>query len=245
MLTPDTELFIQGKYNNFSIVIITGWFSPIIAYEELPPKQLGITYQSGRPKSNPLLLTKLSKITKTCAIYPYNFMVNKKMDWNQTAKHIKKILDKNKIKPPYCFMGHSFGFLISQVFCQMYREYVNSLISIDGMFRYPKNLLHKYTVLQPNDNDTKKLKSFKSKLIKKYDQVPKTNEFTKKVIVYSIINTGYEGSNVRDKKTIEYFKKLLKLNKKNKMVILKKRDHFIFVTTPSVVMEAIKYVVKN
>lgn len=245
MLTSDTELFIQGKYNNFTIVIITGWFSPIIAYEELPPKQHGIIYQSGRPKSNPLLLTKLSKISKICAIYPYNFMVNKTMDWNKTIKHIKKILDKNKIKPPYIFMGHSFGFLLSQVFCQMYREYIIGLLSIDGMFRYPKNLLNKYTVLQSNISDTQKLKSLKNNLIKNYDQVPTVNNFTKKIIVYSVINTGYIGSRVRDEKTIEYFKKLLKFNKKNKMVVLKKRDHFIFVTTPSIIIEAIKYIAKT
>jgi hypothetical protein len=208
-----------------NIILIGGWKVPNISWQKLIPKKIKFDYQCARPNKNPLLVTKLKKIG-TPYLLPELF--NDNLSFIDILKVMKKFL--KDISPPYQFICHSFGYLVTYLYCCLYPKNIHSIIVLDGTSHIPFKYFKELWQQVPDTEN----------IIKTYNYLPKLNKFPKSIPVIALVNTGYENNKIGEKIKIKYFKQLVKLNKQSKIFLLEKRDHNLHHTEPELIVNIAK-----
>jgi len=235
---------VINKQNRVNVVLLPGWFDPNSGWQDLAPKGVDI-YEYGRPKKNPKILDKLVKIKEVdhvVAIHPYYDMVEHQMDWLETAEYIRNILKSNNIEPPYILICHSAGYRIGHVFCDQYSSEVKGMIVIDGSHRVPKKYLG-LTTYGPKDGDDPLYRSFKERLVENYDQISYPCKFTKRVVVFCVLDQDDSKDDLFGGKLgdpVEYFRKITDRNDESELLLVEKKGHFIHHSQPSLIIKLTK-----
>ncbi|PFZ06756.1 alpha/beta hydrolase [Bacillus pseudomycoides] len=167
---------------------------------------------------------------------------------SEMVKELREILQQLHLKPPYIFVGHSFGGINVRLFAFLYLEETAGLILVDST---PENYREKFLPIMSSEFQEAYYKQFTyegtyeefMRSLGEIDRHPQTLGNMPLVIVAAGKKDFY--SDEAQAQWIKMQKELLQLSNNHRMIIALNSGHYIQRDEPEYVIEAVKWIVSH
>ncbi|MGG0076708.1 alpha/beta fold hydrolase [Bacillus wiedmannii] len=166
---------------------------------------------------------------------------------SEMVKDLRSCLEQLQLKPPYIFVGHSFGGINARLFATFYPEDMLGIVLVDST---PENYKEDFLPIMSNEFQEAYYKQFvyESSYEEFTFSLSEVNRCCKSMndIPLVVLAAGKKAfySQAAQLKWLQLQEELLRLSSNNKFVIAEQSGHYIQKDEPYYVIDAVKWIVE-
>ncbi|MDA2138062.1 alpha/beta fold hydrolase [Bacillus cereus group sp. Bc256] len=166
---------------------------------------------------------------------------------SEMIKELRSCLEKLQLKPPYIFIGHSFGGINARLFTTFYPENMMGVVLVDST---PENYKEAFLPIMSPEFQEAYYKQFVhessyEEFMFSLGEADKHCQSTRDIPLV-VLAAGKKAFYSQDAqiKWLQLQEELLRLSNKNKLIIAEQSGHYIQKDEPHYMIDAIKWIIE-